>query len=144
MTSMSAPEIMALIPNRYPIFYMDRVTELVPDVRIVAEKYVSVAEDHVVQHRPNELTLPPSLIIETLAQAASILILKSPRFANMTAYLASIGDCEFIAPVPAGSVLSLAVTLGKVRKTMGIVTTEARIGDEVVATAELHFVVGPR
>lgn len=79
MTTLDTSTIQTLIPNRYPLFYIDRVTELVPDESIVAEKYVSVAEDHLVAYLPGELTMPPTLIIETLAQAASILILKSPK-----------------------------------------------------------------
>lgn len=141
MTTLDTSTIQTLIPNRYPLFYIDRVTELVPDESIVAEKYVSVAEDHLVAYLPSELTMPPTLIIETLAQAASILILKSPKFAGKTAYLASIGKTEFLKPVPTGSVLTLAVKMGKVRANMGVVTTTASIGEELVCHAELHFVV---
>ncbi|WP_179394018.1 3-hydroxyacyl-ACP dehydratase FabZ family protein [Lacticaseibacillus absianus] len=141
MTVMETAEIQALIPNRYPIFYIDRVTQLDPDHAITAEKYVSVAEDHLCSYLPAALVMPPTLIIETLAQAASVLILKSPRFAGRTAYLASVDDCQFLAAVPTGSVLTLAVEMGKVRDTMGVVTTQARIGTQVVATAELHFIV---
>ena len=136
MTTLDTSTIQTLIPNRYPLFYIDRVTELVPDESIVAEKYVSVAEDHLVAYLPGELTMPP-----TLAQAASILILKSPKFAGKTAYLASIGKTEFLKPVPTGSVLTLAVKMGKVRANMGVVTTTASIGEELVCHAELHFVV---
>ena len=141
MTTLDTSTIQTLIPNRYPLFYIDRVTELVPDESIVAEKYVSVAEDHLVAYLPGELTMPPTLIIETLAQAASILILKSPKFAGKTAYLASIGKTEFLKPVPTGSVLTLAVKMGKVRANMGEDTTTASIGEELVCHAELHFVV---
>ncbi|MFK5261417.1 3-hydroxyacyl-[acyl-carrier-protein] dehydratase FabZ, partial [Lactiplantibacillus plantarum] len=41
MTTLDTSTIQTLIPNRYPLFYIDRVTELVPDESIVAEKYVS-------------------------------------------------------------------------------------------------------
>ena len=144
MTIMDAVAVRNLIPNRYPIFYIDRVTELVPDERITAEKYVSIAENHVGAYLPDMPQVPPTLIIETLAQAASVLILKSPRFAGMTAYLASVDNCSFTAVVPGGSILTLEVEMGKVRRTMGIVHTQAKIGEQVVAEAELHFIVGKR
>ncbi|MBE7901810.1 3-hydroxyacyl-[acyl-carrier-protein] dehydratase FabZ, partial [Paenibacillus polymyxa] len=54
---------------------------------------------------------------------------------------ASIGKTEFLKPVPTGSVLTLAVKMGKVRANMGVVTTTASIGEELVCHAELHFVV---
>lgn len=144
MTTMDAVAVRNLIPNRYPIFYIDRVTDLVPDERITAEKYVSIAENHIAAYLPDQPQVPPTLIVETMAQAASVLILKSPRFAGMTAYLASVDNCRFTAAAPAGSVLTLDVVMGKVRRTMGIVQTQARVGDQVVAEAELHFIVGKR
>ena len=141
MTTLNTSTIQALIPNRYPLFYIDHVSALVPDESLVAEKYVSVAEDHLVGYLPDELTMPPTLIIETLAQAASILILKSPKFAGKTAYLGSISKADFSAQVPTGSVLTLAIKMVKVRENMGVVATTASIGDELVCHAELHSVV---
>lgn len=143
MTIMDTKTIMGLIPNRYPIFYIDRVTALEPGVRITAEKYLSVAEQHVARYMPDRLELAPTLMIEILAQAASVLILKSPQFAGMTAYLASVANCNFTTQVPAGSILTLEVEMGKVRRNMGIVNTRARVGDIVAAETELHFIVTP-
>ena len=143
MTVLDTLAIRELIPNRYPIFYIDRVTTLVPDQSITAEKYVSVAEDSVDAYLPAELTLPPTLIIETLAQAASILILKSPQFNGKTAYLAGISQVTFHTAIHPGSVLTLEVVLSKVRANMGIVSTQARVGDSLICEAELHFVVSP-
>lgn len=141
MTVMATGEILQEIPNRYPLMYIDRVTALEPDKMIVAEKYVSVAEDHLISYLPDQLIMPPTLIVETLAQAASILIFKSPQFAGKTAYLASVDKCTFQAPVPTGSVLTLTIHMVKVRANMGVVTTTASVGAVVAATAELHFVV---
>lgn len=143
MTVMDAQAVMALIPNRYPIFYIDRVCALEPGVRITAEKYLSASEQHVAAYLPQELSVTPTLIIEMLAQAASVLILKSPQFAGMTAYLASVANCEFHAAVPAGSVLTLQVEMGKVRRNMGIVNTQCTVGKMLVAETELHFIVSP-
>ncbi|WP_125702272.1 3-hydroxyacyl-ACP dehydratase FabZ [Lacticaseibacillus daqingensis] len=141
MTVMDTVAIRETIPNRFPLFYIDQVTALTPDVAIEAEKYVSIAEDHLVGYLPAELIMPPSLIIETLAQTASILILKSPQFAHRTAYLASVQDARFPRPVPCGSVLKLQVTLTKVRRNTGAVHTTATVNGELVAEAELHFIV---
>lgn len=84
------------------------------------------------------------MIIETLAQAASILILKSPQFAGKTAYLASIGAADFLQPVTAGSIMELRVDMTKVRANMGIVATQALVDGQVAVTAELHFIVSPQ
>ncbi|MFD1484820.1 3-hydroxyacyl-ACP dehydratase FabZ family protein [Lacticaseibacillus baoqingensis] len=141
MQTLDSLAVQAMIPNRFPIFYIDRVLALTPDQRVVAEKYVSMAEDHLVGYYPKRAVLAGSLIIEMLAQAASVLILNSPQFAGKTAYLAAVSDAEFTQPVFAGCVMQMTITLGKVKKTMGVVHAQAVVAGSAVAHAELHFVV---
>ncbi len=57
--------------------------------------------------------MPGVLIIETLAQAASILILKSPHFYKKTAYLGAIHKARFRQMVRPGDVLKLNVVMKK-------------------------------
>lgn len=42
---LSATEVMELIPNRYPICYIDYVDTLEPGKKIVATKNVTINED---------------------------------------------------------------------------------------------------
>ena len=56
---MTATEIMEMIPNRYPICYID---------------YVTINEEFFQGHFPGNPTMPGVLIIEALAQVGSILI----------------------------------------------------------------------
>ena len=39
-------EIMAMLPHRYPFLMIDRVVELVPGLRVVAIKNVTINEPH--------------------------------------------------------------------------------------------------
>jgi 3-hydroxyacyl-[acyl-carrier-protein] dehydratase len=139
MPILQAAEIQALIPNRYPICYIDAVTALEPDQFIRAVKNVTINEDFFQGYVPQ--MMPNTLLIETLAQAASILILKSPQFAHKTAYLGSVTKAEFLKPVVPGDVLTLEITLTKVRQNMGVVHTQALVAGEMICQAELHFVV---
>lgn len=77
---LSATEVMDLIPNRYPICYIDYVDTLEPGKKIVATKNVTINEDFFQGHFPDNPVMPGALILETLAQAGSILILKSEEF----------------------------------------------------------------
>ena len=95
MSVLEASEIMQLIPNRYPILFMDRVDELNPGESIVVTKNVTINESFFQGHFPGNPVMPGVLIIEALAQAASILILKSEKFAGKTAYLGAIKDAKF-------------------------------------------------
>ena len=136
MRIMSAQEIMDLIPNRYPICYIDYVDELEPGQRIVATKNVTINESFFRGHFPGDPTMPGALIIETLAQAASILILKSPEFVGKTAYLGSVRDAKFREKVRPGDVLKLEIKMAKKRANVGIVETIARVADKVACSAE--------
>ncbi|MTV81065.1 3-hydroxyacyl-ACP dehydratase FabZ [Secundilactobacillus folii] len=140
---LTSQEIRGLIPNRFPIFYMDGVTDLVAGESITAIKNVTADESFVNGFRPGEYTMPFALIVESLAQAASILILKSPAFAHKTAYLGGIPKSEFIKDVHAGDQLALKVRMKKQRDNMGVVSCEAVVKETVVLTAELMFIVEP-
>lgn len=144
MRVMDAQEIMALIPNRYPICYIDYVDVLEPGTRIVATKNVTINEGYFAGHFPGNPVMPGVLIIETLAQAASILILKSPEFLGKTAYLGSVKNARFRQMVRPGDVLKLEVKMVKKRANMGIVTTVASVAGQSACTAELMFVVEER
>ncbi|WP_076461312.1 3-hydroxyacyl-ACP dehydratase FabZ [Limosilactobacillus caccae] len=144
MAIMTAQEIMDLIPNRYPICYIDYVDDMVPEKEITATKNVTINESFFRGHFPHNPVMPGVLIIETLAQAASILILKSPRFYKKTAYLGAIHKGKFRAMVRPGDVLKLHIEMKKVRSKMGIVEATATVDGKTACSAELVFIVAER
>ena len=48
MTLLTAQQVMDIIPNRYPIFFIDAVDELIPGEKIVCRKNVT-SNEHVFQ-----------------------------------------------------------------------------------------------
>lgn len=141
MSVLDVTEIMELIPNRYPILFMDRVDELNPGESITVTKNVTINEEFFNGHFPGNPVMPGVLIIEALAQAASILILKSEKFKGKTAYLGAINNAKFRRVVRPGDVLKLHVTMEKQRSNMGVVKTLATVDDEKACSADLTFIV---
>lgn len=135
---------MDLIPNRYPICYIDYVDEMTPGESIVATKNVTINESFFRGHFPGNPVMPGVLIIETLAQAASVLILKSPEFYKKTAYLGAIKNAKFRGMVKPGDVMKLHIKMLKVRSRMGIVDAVATVNDKKVCSAQLVFIVADR
>jgi 3-hydroxyacyl-[acyl-carrier-protein] dehydratase len=90
MSLLSAQEVMAIIPNRYPIFFIDKVEELTPGEHIVCYKNVTINEPFFQGHFPGEPVMPGVLIVEALAQAGSIPLLTLPDFTGQTAFLGGL------------------------------------------------------
>ncbi|WP_283679095.1 3-hydroxyacyl-ACP dehydratase FabZ [Lentilactobacillus sp. Marseille-Q4993] len=141
MSVLDTSEIMDLIPNRYPILFMDKVDELNPGESIVVTKNVTINEEFFQGHFPGNPVMPGVLIIESLAQAASILILKSEKFKGKTAYLGAIENAKFRKVVRPGDVLKLHVDMEKVRTNMGTVKCEVKVDDKVACSCKLTFIV---
>ena len=80
MTILTAQEVMSIIPNRYPIFFIDAVDELIPGEKVVCRKNVTINEEVFQGHFPGEPVFPGVLIVEALAQAGSIPLLKMDGF----------------------------------------------------------------
>ena len=134
-----------ILPHRYPFLLVDRVDEVGPD-RIIARKLVSRNEPHFNGHFPGHPVMPGVLIIEALAQAGALLAANVVSFDPEThvIYFMAIDKAKFRKPVIPGDVLTLDVTPLRKGATIWKLRGEAKVGDEVVAEAELMAAIQPR
>jgi UDP-N-acetylglucosamine acyltransferase len=120
----------------FPSPLVDAVTELEPGRRIVAVKNVTVNEDYFQGHFPGAPTLPGVLMIETLAQVATVLLMNGAD-PQARVFLRGVDHAKFRLPVAPGDRLRLEVTLGPRRTDLARAHGTAYLGDRVVAEAEL-------
>lgn len=139
--TLTVTEVKELIPNRFPILYIDKVTSLLAGKEIVAEKQLTYNEDFC-QSQPDNPHMPGTLVLETLAQAGSILILKSPEFLGQTAYIGGIKAAHFYELVRPGNTLTLRFTITKMKGNVGTADAVATIADRKVADCIFTFIVG--
>ena len=133
-------EILKRLPHRYPILLVDRVVELERGKFLRALKNVTMNEPFFVGHFPHRPVMPGVMILEALAQAAAILAFDNidVRPDNRTVfYFAGIDRARFKRPVEPGDQLMLHVTLDRIKSGIVKFTTDARVGDAVVAEADL-------
>ena len=133
-------EILKRLPHRYPILLVDRVVELERGKFLRALKNVTMNEPFFVGHFPHRPVMPGVMILEALAQAAASLAFDNidVRPDNRTVfYFAGIDRARFKRPVEPGDQLMLHVTLDRIKSGIVKFTTDARVGDAVVAEAEL-------
>jgi UDP-N-acetylglucosamine acyltransferase len=128
---------------RYPSALVDAVTDYEPGRRMVAVKNVTVNEDYFQGHFPGSPLLPAVLMIETLAQVATMLVVYQNGVPEGRVYLRGVDNAKFRRQVVPGDRLRLEVTLGARRAKLARAHAVAYIEDSIVAEAELMLVVLP-
>ena len=133
-------EILKRLPHRYPFLLVDRVVEIERGKWLKALKNVTMNEPFFVGHFPHRPVMPGVMILEALAQAAAILAFDNIDVRpdnNTVFYFAGIDRARFKRPVEPGDQLMLHVALDRIKSGIVKFTTDARVGDAVVAEAEL-------
>jgi 3-hydroxyacyl-[acyl-carrier-protein] dehydratase len=129
--------ILDVLPHRYPFLLVDRVLEVGTD-RIVALKNVTFNEPHFTGHFPGVPVMPGVLIVEAMAQAGGVLMLRDiPDRHEKLILFTGIDNCRFRHPVVPGDQLVFEVTVTKRRQRYAVLHGIARVGDRVVAEADL-------
>ena len=136
-TMIDIQEILDILPHRYPFLLVDRVLELEED-RILALKNVTYNEPHFTGHFPDVPVMPGVLIVEAMAQAGGLLMLRDvPDRHSKLIYFTGIDNCRFRRPVVPGDQLQLEVVLRKRRQRFAVLHGVARVAGELAAEADL-------
>ncbi len=138
---MSAIDIAGLvrqIPSQYPFVLVDRVLEHDPASGLVASKNVTGTEDFFGGHFPGEPVMPGVLLMESLAQAAGVWLLKNTSDPGaVEIQVVGIDAAKFRRPVRPGDQLRLEVRLLRRRSGLVRFQGEVRVGENRVADARL-------
>ena len=138
---LSATEVMELIPNRYPICYIDYVDTLEPGKKIVATKNVTINEDFFQGHFPDNPVMPGALILETLAHSRFDTYPKIRRTSRKRAYIGGINKAKFRQKVVPGDVLKCHFEITKMKGSVGTALSAAYVDDKKVCECEFTFIV---
>jgi 3-hydroxyacyl-[acyl-carrier-protein] dehydratase len=131
-------EIVSILPHRFPFVLVDRILSWEEGKRIQVLKNVTYNEPFFSGHFPKNPLMPGVLIIESMAQAGGLLIIKSyPQLKDSPAFLVGIDKARFKKEVRPGDQLILNVELK--RKVGGMYRLKGKglVDDEVVAEAEI-------
>jgi 3-hydroxyacyl-[acyl-carrier-protein] dehydratase len=139
--AMDVEQIRDLIPHRYPFLLVDRILELEPGKRAVGLKNVTVNESFFQGHFPIQALMPGVLIVESMAQVGGIMVMMMPEIRGKMALLAGLENVRFRQPVMPGDALITEAELLWLRRDVGRVKTTARVEQEIVAEAEIIFVL---
>ena len=136
-------EIKRMIPHRYPFLLIDAVREIKANESAVGIKNVTINEPHFQGHFPTKPIMPGVMIVEAMAQTASVLVVKTLDLIDqdLLVYFMTLDKCRFRQLVQPGDVLELHVKVlrgrGKIWKFWG----EGKVGGKVVAEAEFAAMI---
>ena len=136
---MEKTKIQEIIPHRPPFLLVDEIIDLVPGRRAVGIKKVSQSDCFLQSHCGGKKTMPGVLVLEAMAQVGSVAVLSLPRNRGSITLLAGIDDAHFYREVQPGEELIMEAEIIKMKKTFGRRRCLARVGEELVARADLLF-----
>jgi 3-hydroxyacyl-[acyl-carrier-protein] dehydratase len=137
---MEIQEVLRYLPHRYPFMLIDRVLDYAPGEYLIALKNVTFNEPFFPGHFPTRPVMPGVLIIEAMAQATGILAQLSAGTRvdeRHLYYLVAVDNARFKRPVEPGDQLVIRAVFQRQLRGMWKFATEARVGEQVVASAEL-------
>ena len=129
-------DIMKILPHRYPMILIDRITEITEGVGLTAIKNVTINEPYFSGHFPGQPVMPAVLILESMAQAGAFLVLNTvsdPLQKNML--FSSISDSKFRIPIIPGDQVEIKMELVKIRLGGVKLRGEAYVCGKLVAEA---------
>lgn len=132
-------KILSILPHRYPLVMVDRVTEIIPGKSIRGHKCVTFNEPWFQGHFPNRPIMPGVLILECLAQIGGILAYASDPFdpASNLMFFLGIDKAKFRHTVTPGDRLDLQVEVLHHRSNVWKLRGEASVDGTLCAEGEL-------
>lgn len=110
-TTLAVEELMQLLPHRYPMLMIDRLTDIRPGEGAVGVKNVTYNEAFFQGHFPQKPVMPGVLIIEAMAQAAAAYAAYTEQLdvENKIVLFMGVDRARFRRPVTPGDQLLIHV-----------------------------------
>jgi 3-hydroxyacyl-[acyl-carrier-protein] dehydratase len=134
-------QIQQILPHRYPFLLIDRITALDTGKRVTAIKSVTMNEPYFVGHFPGHPVMPGVLVVEAMAQAGGLLIMREFEPNSKLVLFTGIDKCKFRKQVTPGDQLRIEVEVLAFRRNVGRMQGSAFVGDQLACEAELSCVV---
>lgn len=134
-------QIKRLLPQRFPFLMLDKITEYVPDKKIIGIKNITGNDIFFQGHFPEKAVMPGALILEAMAQTSIIFFRLSqtnPKEKHPSFLFGGV-KAKFIKSVVPGDVLTIEMSPVKIISTGGIMEGKVMVDGEVITKAELSF-----
>lgn len=135
---MDIKAILDLLPHRYPFIMVDRIIDYEAGQTITGMKNVSMGEPFFQGHFPGEPVMPGVLILEGMAQVASVLAyLTIDAVKGKLVYFAGLDNVRFRQVVYPGDQLIFKLELIKQKRNIIKMDGKAYVDNKLVTEAQL-------
>ncbi len=136
-------EILRLLPHRYPFLMIDRIVDIQGEEHGIGIKNVTFNEPQFQGHFPGNPVMPGVLLIEGMAQTAGVLCLRqmSSSERHRAMYFLTIDKAKFRKPAVPGDTVEYHVNKITQRRNMWWYRGEAKVGDALIAEAEVGAII---
>ncbi len=143
MAIIDIQQILKSIPHRYPMLLVDKIISMEENKSVIGIKNVSFNEPYFMGHFPNKSIMPGVLIIEAMAQTASVMVMNSGgrNLGESLVYFMSIENAKFRKPVIPGDVLELHIQVIQNRGSVWKMSGFAKVENEKVAEAKFSAMI---
>lgn len=132
---MDVNKIKELLPHRFPFLLVDKIIDIQKDY-IVGIKNVTVNEPFFQGHFPEEPVMPGVLLVEGMAQAGGIFVLRSME-GKFSTYFMKIDNVKFRKKVVPGDTIIFKVILTTpIRRGIAEMRGLCYVGDTIVAEGD--------
>lgn len=121
-------------------YWIDRYTEFVSGTRAVAQKAVSLGEEHLHNYFHGYPIMPPSLIVEGIAQTSGLLLAESRGY-EAQIVLAKVSRSVFHFPVRPGQTLEYTTVIENQSREGALISGTSRVEGRVQAEVELYLAI---
>ena len=139
-------QIQEILPHRYPLLLVDRITDMEVAKSIKGFKNISISEPAFQGHFPGHPIYPGVMILEGMAQCGGVLALKSSgltdeQMKDKVIYFMSIDKAKFRTPVRPGDRLDYELEVIKMKSSLMVLKGQAFVDGKVCAEAEFKAMI---
>lgn len=144
---MDISKIRQILPHRYPMLLVDRITEIIPKLSIKGYKNITINEEVFLGHFPDQPIYPGVMVVEGMAQAGGLLAFISTWgddvsvAENKIVYFMTIDKVKFRVPIIPGDKLEYELNVLKNKGSVWHFEGKATVAGKIVAEGELKAMV---